>query len=95
MGQTLEDMARQGHWGMDARALAWTLGTQDDDHQREQLMTGVPEFFSWKIPDVVDYPLDLRHQRVPGTSILPRALCNILTNLRHASYPAQLERKID
>jgi len=40
MGQTLEDMARQGHWGMDARALAWTLGAQDEDHQREQLMTG-------------------------------------------------------
>jgi hypothetical protein len=38
--QTLEDKARQGHWGMGARTLAWTLGAQDEHNQREQLTTG-------------------------------------------------------
>jgi len=48
MGQTLEDTARQRPWRMDARALAWTLDTIDEDHELEQFMAGVPEFYQSK-----------------------------------------------
>lgn len=48
VGQTLEDTARGRPWGMDARALAWTLDTLDEDHELEQFMAGVPEFYQSK-----------------------------------------------
>ena len=48
IGQTLEDTARGRPWGMDARALAWTLDTLDEDHELEQFMAGIPEFYQSK-----------------------------------------------
>ncbi|KAI0255006.1 hypothetical protein BJV78DRAFT_1279621 [Lactifluus subvellereus] len=45
MSRSLEDIARQQSWGMDARALAWTLDTLDEDHELEQFMAGVPGFY--------------------------------------------------
>lgn len=48
IGQTLEDTARGRPWGIDARALAWTLDTLDEDHELEQFMAGVPEFYQSK-----------------------------------------------
>ena len=54
----------------------------------------------WKIPEVVEYatddnhhPLDVRHQRVLDSSILPGAVYNILPAFRHASYPCKTLRK--
>jgi len=45
MGRSLEDAAKRQSWAMDARALAWTLDTLDEDHELAQFMTGVPEFY--------------------------------------------------
>lgn len=48
MDKSLEDTARQRSWEIDARALAWTLDTLDEDHELEQFMAGVPEFYQSK-----------------------------------------------
>ena len=45
MSRSLGDTARQQSWGMDARALAWTLDTLDEDHELEQFLAGVPGFY--------------------------------------------------
>jgi hypothetical protein len=45
MDRHFEASAKRQNWMMDARALAWTLDSVDEDHELEQFAAGIPGLF--------------------------------------------------
>jgi len=53
---TREASAKKQHWTIDARALAWTLDSLDEDHELEQFAAGMPGLFLSK---AVEQPAEM------------------------------------
>jgi hypothetical protein len=94
IGQSLEDAARRQSWGMDARALAWTLDTLDEDHEIEQFMAGLPEFYHSKALTTAKTILGSLSGPNGFITMLP---WKILEVVEHASdgnqYPADVRQR--
>jgi hypothetical protein len=56
MVRRFEASAKKQNWTMDARALAWTLDSLDEDHELEQFAAGIPGLF---VSKAVGQPADL------------------------------------
>jgi hypothetical protein len=56
MVRHFEASAKKQNWTMDARALAWTLDSLDEDHELEQFAAGIPGLF---VSNAVEQPADM------------------------------------
>ena len=56
MARHFEASAKKQNWMIDARALAWTLDSIDEDHEMEQFAAGISGFF---VSKAVEQPADM------------------------------------
>lgn len=68
MVRHFEASAKRQHWKMDARALAWTLDSLDEDHELEQFAAGIPGLF---VSKAVEQPAGMLSSISESTTLHP------------------------
>jgi len=87
MAGAAENAAENQHWGIDARALSWTLDKSDEESELEKFVAGIPRFMRSK---KVEDPMGMFKAATTGSSLhssLYREVTNLLIN---ASDPGLL-----
>ncbi len=87
MDKAAEAAAVNQDWGIDARALSWTLDKSDEESELEKFVAGIPKFTrSTKVKD----PMGVLKEATIGNSLRPSLYRDITTLLINALDPGLL-----